>query len=116
MPGIHCQAATTGERPAPPGGTAQHASLLLDQREPGNRVGYMQDMQTNIDAMCQRHNRDSSGQSFNLASYQSVREPEQQVEEMVFVTKKPGSAVGQRGGGSTAATQVTHDRLRQEET
>lgn len=51
-----------------------------------------------------------------VGAYKSVCQPEQQVEEVVFMTEKPGSGVRQGGRSPTATLQVTNHRLWQEET
>lgn len=51
-----------------------------------------------------------------VGAYESVCQPKQQVEEVVFMTEKPGSAVRQGGHGLTATSQITNHRFRQQET
>lgn len=46
-----------------------------------------------------------------VGAYKSVCQPEQQVEEVVFMTEKPGSGVRQGGRSLTATLQVTNHRL-----
>lgn len=40
-----------------------------------------------------------------------MRQSEQEVEEVVFMTEEPGPGVGQGGRSLTAASQVTDDRF-----
>lgn len=51
------------------------------------------------------------GGLIEVGAYQSVCQPQQQVEKVVFMTEKPGSSVRQGGRSLTATSQVTNHRF-----